>query len=76
MTVLCVRPQVLFDDGVAVQLTLAILICAWSHVLHAMYKPWKHGVSTVHSKAQGQSTSAGRRLYAVQHFALLVLFFT
>jgi hypothetical protein len=23
-----------------VQVTLAVLVCGWAHVLHAVYKPW------------------------------------
>ena len=41
------------------QVTLAVLISGWAHVLHAMYKPW------------GQGTA----MYALQHGSLFVTSF-
>ena len=40
-------------------MTLAVLVCGWAHVLHAMYKPW----------------GAGTAMYALQHGSLLVTTF-
>jgi hypothetical protein len=28
-----------------VQVTLAVLVCGWAHVLHAVYKPWGSGTA-------------------------------
>ena len=42
-----------------VQVTLAVLVCGWAHVLHAMYKPW--GPGTV--------------MYMLQHGSLFVTSF-
>jgi hypothetical protein len=50
---------VLIDEGSPLQVTLAVLVSGWAHVLHAMYKPW--GVGTV--------------LYGLQHGALFVTSF-
>jgi hypothetical protein len=50
---------VLIDEGSPLQVTLAVLISGWAHVLHAMYKPW--GVGSV--------------LYRLQHGALFVTSF-
>ena len=41
------------------QITLAVLVSAWAHVLHAVYKPW----------------GAGSVMYALQHASLLVTMF-
>ena len=41
------------------QITLAVLVCGWAHVLHAMYKPW----------------GAGTVMYALQHGSLFVTSF-
>jgi hypothetical protein len=27
------------------QVTLAVLVCGWAHVLHAVYKPWGSGTA-------------------------------
>ncbi len=35
----CVGPCALIPD----QVTLAVLVCGWAHVLHAVYKPWGTG---------------------------------
>ena len=40
-------------------MTLAVLVCGWAHVLHAMYKPW----------------GAGSGMYALQHGSLFVTSF-
>jgi hypothetical protein len=50
---------VLIDEGSPLQVTLAVLVSGWAHVLHAMYKPW--GVGSV--------------LYGLQHGALFVTSF-
>jgi hypothetical protein len=50
---------VLFEDGSPLQVTLAVLVSGWAHVLHAMYKPW--GVGTT--------------LYGLQHGSLFVTSF-
>jgi hypothetical protein len=50
---------VLIDEGSPLQVTLAVLVSGWAHVLHAMYKPW--GVGSV--------------LYRLQHGALFVTSF-
>jgi hypothetical protein len=34
---------VLIDAGSPLQVTLAVLVCGWAHVLHAIYKPWGVG---------------------------------
>jgi hypothetical protein len=47
---------VLIDEGSPLQVTLAVLVSGWAHVLHAMYKPW----------------GAGTMLYRLQHCALFV----
>jgi hypothetical protein len=31
--------------GCAMQVTLAVLVCGWAHVLHAVYKPWGTGTT-------------------------------
>ena len=41
------------------QITLAVLVSGWAHVLHAMYKPW----------------GAGTVMYALQHGSLFVTSF-
>ena len=41
------------------QITLAVLVCGWAHVLHAMYKPW----------------GSGTVMYALQHGSLFVTSF-
>ena len=41
------------------QVTLAVLVSGWAHVLHAMYKPWGRGTS----------------MYALQHGSLFVTSF-
>jgi hypothetical protein len=50
---------VLIDEGSPLQVTLAVLVSGWAHVLHAMYKPW--GVGSV--------------LYRLQHGSLFVTSF-
>jgi hypothetical protein len=50
---------VLVDEGSPLQVTLAVLVSGWAHVLHAMYKPW----------------GGGSVLYALQHAALFVTSF-
>jgi hypothetical protein len=50
---------VLIDEGSPLQVTLAVLVSGWAHVLHAMYKPW----------------GAGSVLYGMQHGALFVTSF-
>jgi hypothetical protein len=50
---------VLIDEGSPLQVTLAVLVSGWAHVLHAMYKPW--GVGTA--------------MYALQHGSLFVTSF-
>jgi hypothetical protein len=50
---------VLIDAGSPLQVTLAVLVCGWAHVLHGMYKPW--GVGTVK--------------YALQHGSLFTTSF-
>jgi hypothetical protein len=34
---------VLIDEGSPPQVTLAVLVSGWAHVLHAVYKPWGTG---------------------------------
>ena len=50
---------VLFDAGSPLQITLAVIVCSWAHVIHGVYKPW--GSSSV--------------LYGLQHMSLLVTSF-
>jgi hypothetical protein len=50
---------VLIDEGSPLQVTLAVLVSGWAHVLHAVYKPW----------------GAGSVLYRLQHGALFVTSF-
>jgi hypothetical protein len=50
---------VLIDEGSPLQVTLAVLVSGWAHVLHAQYKPW----------------GAGSMLYSLQHGALFVTSF-
>jgi hypothetical protein len=50
---------VLIEEGSPLQVTLAVLVSGWAHVLHAMYKPW----------------GAGSVLYSLQHGALFVTSF-
>jgi hypothetical protein len=50
---------VLIDEGSPLQVTLAVLVSGWAHVLHAQYKPW----------------GAGSALYSLQHGALFVTSF-
>jgi hypothetical protein len=50
---------VLIDEGSPLQVTLAVLVSGWAHVLHAMYKPW----------------GVGSKLYGLQHGALFVTSF-
>ena len=45
--------------GPPAQITLAVLVSGWAHVLHAMYKPW----------------GAGTVMYALQHGSLFVTSF-
>jgi hypothetical protein len=47
---------VLLDEGVPLQITLAVLVSSWAHILHAMYKPCTlqvlgAGVSAVNAQA-------------------------
>jgi hypothetical protein len=55
---------VLMDPGSPLQVTLAVLVSGWAHVLHAMYKPWR-----LSAKASENAT------YMVQHASLLVTSF-
>jgi hypothetical protein len=55
---------VLMDPGSPLQVTLAVLVSGWAHVLHAMYKPWR-----VSAKAPENAT------YMVQHGSLFVTSF-
>ena len=41
------------------QVTVAVMVCGWAHVLHAIYKPW----------------GAGTAKYAIQHGSLFVTTF-
>jgi hypothetical protein len=50
---------VLIDEGSPLQVTLAVLVSGWAHVLHAVYKPW----------------GTGSVLYGLQHGALFVTSF-
>ncbi len=50
---------VVIDEGSPLQVTLAVLVSGWAHVLHAQYKPW----------------GAGSVLYRLQHGSLLVTSF-
>jgi hypothetical protein len=50
---------VLIEEGSPLQVTLAVLVSGWAHVLHAQYKPW----------------GAGSALYSLQHGALFVTSF-
>lgn len=34
---------VLIEPGSPLQVTLAVLVCSWAHVLHAAYQPWGRG---------------------------------
>jgi hypothetical protein len=52
---------VLMDPGSPLQVTLAVLVSGWAHVLHAIYKPWR-----VSDKASENVT------YMVQHGSLFV----
>ncbi len=45
--------------GAVVQVTLAVLVCGWAHVLHAVFKPW----------------GAGTTMYALQHGSLALTSF-
>ena len=42
-----------------VQVTIAVLVCGWAHVLHSVYKPW----------------GSGGAMYALQHASLFVTSF-
>jgi hypothetical protein len=55
---------VLMDPGTPLQVTLAVLVSCWAHVLHAMYKPWRLSSKTLEN-----------RTYMVQHASLLVTTF-
>jgi hypothetical protein len=50
---------VLIDEGSPLQVTLAVLVSGWAHVLHAQYKPW----------------GAGTSMYVLQHGSLFVTSF-
>jgi len=50
---------VLMDQGTALQVSIAVLVSGWAHVLHATYKPWGRGSPT----------------YMLQHISLFVTFF-
>ena len=50
---------VLIESGSPLQVTLAVLISGWAHVLHAMYKPW----------------GKGSHMYMLQHGSLFVTSF-
>jgi hypothetical protein len=50
---------VLIDAGSPLQVTVAVLVSGWAHVLHAMYKPW----------------GAGSLKYRLQHGSLFVTSF-
>jgi hypothetical protein len=49
----------LFEAGSALQVTVAVLVSGWAHVLHAVFKPW----------------GAGSVMYALQHGSLFVTTF-
>jgi hypothetical protein len=55
---------VLMDPGSPLQVTLAVLVSGWAHVLHAVYKPWRLSAKTLDN-----------RTYMVQHASLLVTSF-
>jgi hypothetical protein len=53
---------VLMPTGIPLQVTTAVLISGWSHVAHALWKPWKDG---------GLASST----YVLQHASLFVTSF-
>jgi hypothetical protein len=55
---------VVLDPGSPLQVTLAVLVSGWAHVLHAVYKPWR--LSPVPTE---------NRTYMVQHASLFVTSF-
>ena len=50
---------VLMDAGSPLQITMAVMISGWSHVMHAIYKPW----------------GTASRTYLVQHLSLFTTTF-
>ncbi len=50
---------VLIEDGSPLQVTLAVLVSGWAHVLHGVYRPW----------------GAGSMLYRMQHGSLFTTSF-
>ena len=46
------------------QVTFAVLVSGWAHVLHSVFKPWRNG-----------GGKEGGRAYVLQHFGLFVTFF-
>jgi hypothetical protein len=50
---------VLIEEGSPLQVTLAVLVSGWAHVLHAQFKPW----------------GAGTAMYRLQHGSLFVTSF-
>jgi hypothetical protein len=55
---------VLMDPGSPLQVTLAVLVSGWAHVLHAIYKPWRLSTKSSHNVT-----------YMVQHASLFVTSF-
>ena len=53
------RGRVLWIVLLCLQVTLAVLVSGWAHVLHAMFKPW----------------GAGSVMYVLQHGSLFVTSF-
>jgi hypothetical protein len=35
---------VLFDGSSPLQVTIAVMVCGWAHVLHSLYRPWCAGL--------------------------------
>ena len=55
---------VLMSEGSPLQVTFAVLVSGWAHVLHSVFKPWRDG-----------GGKEGARAYGLQHFGLFVTFF-
>ena len=55
---------VLMAEGSPLQVTFAVLVSGWAHVLHSVFKPWRDG---------GLGLD-GRNAYVLQHFGLFVAF--
>ena len=56
---------VLLAEGSPLQVTFAVLVSAWAHVAHALWKPWR-GVG---------DDGSGKYTYALQHGSLLITAF-